>query len=318
MADEKISALASGSPILDTDEFIIARSGDNKKVTGANIRTYNTTPINIAIGDVATATDLIDGQLYNVTGLPVFTSGVQLNDLRFYAYKDTPNIGAVPAVMSPYGTANYSSLGSARTCEITIDWYGTGNVEFVRDIAAKNEIAGFSNIDIFPFQTGSSDRNGNKVGSGFTLDITSLTTEKFNNNTCYGNGTYTAIAGRDYEGIDFTKKYFAYDFLISCAGSTGDNITLTEITNELGEVPTPTFIIDGEYRIDGTLAGVFGASVSKCSVIPAPSDISTTFTSVFVKYNSDTRIDVQFNDISGSGHVVANIVDLQVQVKVYF
>ena len=142
MADEKISALASGSPILDTDEFIIARSGDNKKVTGANIRTYNTTPINIAIGDVATATDLIDGQLYNVTGLPIFTSGVQLNDLRFFAYKDTPNIGSVTAVMSPYGTANYSILGLVLTCEITIDWYGTGKVEFVNDQKGGNEIAG--------------------------------------------------------------------------------------------------------------------------------------------------------------------------------
>ena len=106
--------------------------------------------------------------------------------------------------------------------------------------------------------------------------------------------------------------------MLSCAGSPGDNITLTEITNELGEVPTPLFIADGEYRIDGTLAGMFGASVSKCSVIPAPSDISTTFVSVFVKYNADTRIDVKFNDISGSGHVLANIVDLPVQVKVYF
>ena len=316
MADEKISALSSGSPIQDTDEFVLARSGDNKKVTGANIRTYGAAPISIAIGDVASATDLIDGQLYNVTGLPVFTSGVQLNDLRFVAYKDTVNIGFGTATMSPYGTANYSSVGVTRTCEITIDWYGTGNVEFVRDIPAKNEIAGFSNIDIYPF--GTADRNGNKVGSGFTLDITALTSEKFNNNTCYGNRTFTAVAGRDYEGIDFTKGYFAFDFLVNSTGTPGDNITIDIQNNELGEVPAPAFIADGEYRIDGTLAGLFGTAANKFNVQVAPTDISVTFASVYVVRTSDVRLDVQFNDITGSGHVPVALTDVPVQVKVYF
>ena len=37
MADTKISALSSGSPAVGTDEFIIARSGANYKLTGTNL-----------------------------------------------------------------------------------------------------------------------------------------------------------------------------------------------------------------------------------------------------------------------------------------
>lgn len=315
MADEKISALSSGSPIQDTDEFVLARSGDNKKVTGANIRTYGATPISIAIGDVATATDLIDGQLYNVTGLPVFTSGVQLNDLRFVAYKDTVNIGFGTATMSPYGTANYSTAGVIRTCEITIDWYGTGNVEFVRDIPAKNEIEGFSNIDIYPF--GTSDRNGNKVGAGFTLDLTALTTEKFNNNTCYGNGTFTAIAGRDYEGIDFTKGYFAFNFQFSFDGSPAPNgASIVIQKNELGLVPTIDHNNVGFMKL---IAGssAFGATIDKCSIV-----FQHVYGASAVELSSDWISDTEI-DISVWDTISAVLADLAVpnasfRIQIYF
>jgi hypothetical protein len=318
MADEKISALSSGSPIQDTDEFVLARSGDNKKVTGANIRTYGAAPISIAIGDVATATDLIDGQLYNVTGIPVFTSGVQLNDLRFFAYKDTINIGFGTATMSPYGTANYSSLGSPRTCEITIDWYGTGNVEFVRDIPAKNEIAGFSNIDIYPF--GSSDRNGNKVGSGFTLDITALTTEKFNDNTCYGNGIFTAVTGRDYEGRDFTKGYFELNFQFTFDGtpSPGDGSSIVIQKNELGVVPTIAHTGSGNFRLTSALANSLGATIDKCNLIYQHVYDGVSFVTMSADWISDNRIEIfVWDSLTGSLNDLA-IANASFRIQVYF
>lgn len=37
MADTKISALSSGAPAVGTDEFVIARSGANYKLTGTNL-----------------------------------------------------------------------------------------------------------------------------------------------------------------------------------------------------------------------------------------------------------------------------------------
>ena len=316
MADEKISALSSGSPIQDTDEFVLARSGDNKKVTGANIRTYGAAPISIAIGDVATATDLIDGQLYSVTGLAAFTSTVQLTDLRFYAYKDTANIGAVPAVMSSYGIANYSQVGVVRTCEIIIDWYGSGNVEFVKDYW-KNEIEGFANIDIFPFDA-STNVKGNKVGAGFTLDITALTTEKFNDNTCYGNGTFTAVAGRDYEGIDFTKKYFAFDFQFTYDGSgapSGASINI--LKNELGEVPTILHSGVGEFRLTGVAAGVFGSATNKCSIL-FQHIIDPNTIGVSSLYSNDTRIDINIWDTITITSADLPVSDLNFRVQVYF
>ncbi len=257
MADLKISALTDGAPALGSDILPVARGGGNRRLTVDNVKSLITAPITIAIGDVATATDLIDGQLYSVTGLSAFTSAVQLTDLRFYAYKDTANIGAVPAVMSSYGIANHSAVGMVRTCEIIIDWSGSGNVEFVNDFW-KNEIEGFANIDIFPF--GSSERKGNKVGSGFTLDITALGSEKFNYNTCFGNGTFTATTGRDYEGIDFTKGYFLTYGNITQSGVLTDP-TITVFKNETGGTLTPLYDAAGQYRLTCSIAS-FGATAS--------------------------------------------------------
>ncbi len=46
MADTKISALSSGAPAVGTDEFVIARSGANYKLTGTNLLTLVTSTAN--------------------------------------------------------------------------------------------------------------------------------------------------------------------------------------------------------------------------------------------------------------------------------
>ena len=46
MADTKISALASGAPAVGTDEYVIARSGANYKLTGTNLLTLVTSTAN--------------------------------------------------------------------------------------------------------------------------------------------------------------------------------------------------------------------------------------------------------------------------------
>ena len=315
MADEKISALNSGSPIQDTDEFVMARLGDNYKVTGADIKAHSTAPIAILKSAVASATDLIDGQMYEVTGFATFTSTLKIN--RGY-FLGKYNLQSGVVEMSAWGHVQIS-LGDGATfdSDCAFDWYDTGNPVIIHEPYYNNYVEGFVNINKFPFLTGT-DVSGNKVGSGFTLDITALTSEKFNNNTCYGNRTFTAVTGRDYEGIDFTKGYFAFDFLVNSTGTPGDNITIDIQNNELGEVPAPAFIADGEYRIDGTLAGLFGTAANKFNVQVAPTDISVTFASVYVVRTSDVRLDVQFNDITGSGHVPVALTDVPVQVKVYF
>ena len=46
MADTKISALSSGAPAVGTDEYVIARSGANYKLTGTNLLTLVTSTAN--------------------------------------------------------------------------------------------------------------------------------------------------------------------------------------------------------------------------------------------------------------------------------
>lgn len=315
MADLKISALTDGAPALGSDILPVARGGGNRRLTVDNVKSLITAPITIAIGDVATATDLIDGQLYSVTGLSAFTSAVQLTDLRFYAYKDTANIGAVPAVMSSYGIANYSAVGVVRTCEIIIDWYGSGNVEFVNDFW-KNEIEGFANINIFPF--GSAERKGNKVGSGFTLDITALGSEKFNYNTCFGNGTFTATTGRDYEDIDFTKGYFDFNFQFSYDGNpTPNGASIVIQKNELGVVPTVSHPSAGGMKLtSGT--SCFGATIDKCSLVFQHVYDGASFITMTADWIGDTEIDISIWDsLTGSLADLA-VANVSFRVQVYF
>src|ERR1041384_1286682 len=68
MADTKISDFAAVSSLGDTDEAVLAVSGANKKITGANIKASVTS----VTGNAGTATALqnarnIDGQSFNGT-----------------------------------------------------------------------------------------------------------------------------------------------------------------------------------------------------------------------------------------------------------
>lgn len=309
MADLKISALTDGAPAQDTDIIPVARGAGNRRLTLENVKNYTAAPIPIAFADVATATDLVDGQLYSVTGLAAFTSGIQLNDLRFYAYKDTANIGAVTAVMSAYGYANYSQLGVVKSCQIQVDWYNTGKVVFVNDEYSGNEIAGFDNIDIFPF--GTSDKNGNKVAASFTLDITALGSEKFNNNICYGNGSFTATTGRDYEGIDFTKGYFSFQALLSQDSTNAPTAAVQK--NEYGETIAYVYSAPGEYRITSAL-GAFGATINKSWVHIANLDPSLT-ADVYIKWINANRIDIYVSQF-GSG-IDSALSDTPVEIRTF-
>lgn len=314
MADEKISALGSGSPIQDTDEFILARSGDNKKVTGEDIRTYGAAPISIAIGAVATATDLVDGQMYEITGFTAFTSGLTIN--RGY-FLGKYNLQSGVVEMSAWGHVQIS-LGDGATfdSDCAFDWYDTGNPVLIHEPYYNNRVEGFANINKFPFLTGT-DVSGNKVGSGFTLDITALTTEKFNDNTCYGNGTFTAVAGRDYEGIDFSKGYFELNLQFSFDGQPSpDGASIIIQKNELGVVPTIQHADPGIFKLLGISNG-FGTSIDKCSII-FQRIYNNTAIGLSVDWVSPSEIDITLWDtftVSQSDLAVSNA---SFRIQVYF
>jgi len=243
------------------------------------------TPVAIAKSAVATATDLIDGQLYEVTGFTAFTSTLTIN--RGY-FLGKYNLQSGVVEMSAWGHVQISSGdGSTYDSSCTMDWYDTGNPIIVHEPYYNNYVEGFANIDIFPFQSGV-DGSGNKVGAGFTLDLTALTTEKFKNNTCYGNGTFTATTGRDYEGIDFTKGYFLTYGNITQSG-TGIDPTIDVFKNETGGTLTTGYDAAGQYRLTCSIAS-FGATASDAwlHVGNPPFALSA---STSIAWATDSRVD---------------------------
>lgn len=303
---------ANGSQIINAADAVLPQDLTTLSQVQTLVNSIPTSsPIALDWADVQTETtagNLIDGQLYNITNCPVFTSAVQLNDLRFYAYPDTGNS---VNVLSPQGYANYSSVGIARPCIIEVDWYGSGQVVMINDVFNNNVIEGFQNIDIFPFGSGFNPV-GNKVGKNFTLDITALTVESFNNNICYGNKSFTASAGRSYEGINFSKGYLSYIGTVSQSGATNAP-TLNEQINELGYTITPSYNGPGDYRFDLT-AGL-GAVVTDCwlhigNAVPA----LTADTYIF--WVSDARFDIN-TQVFGAGQDDV-LQDTTLEIRAFF
>jgi len=104
MADTKISALSSGAPAVGTDEYVIARSGANYKLTGTNLLTLVTSTANT----FTAAQTLASGNL-KVTGS---TSGTITFAVPAVAGTNTVTF---PAETMTVGFRNVPQSGSAKT-----------------------------------------------------------------------------------------------------------------------------------------------------------------------------------------------------------
>jgi hypothetical protein len=104
MADTKISALSSGAPAQGGDEFIVARSGANYKLTGTNLLTLVTSTANT----FTAAQTLASGNL-KVTGS---TSGTITFAVPAVAGTNTVTF---PAETMTVGFRNVPQSGSAKT-----------------------------------------------------------------------------------------------------------------------------------------------------------------------------------------------------------
>ena len=104
MADQKISQLSSGAPALGTDEYVIARSGANYKLTGANLLTLVTSTANT----FTAAQTLASGNL-KITGS---TSGTITFAVPAAAGTNTVTF---PAETMTVGFRNVPQSGSAKT-----------------------------------------------------------------------------------------------------------------------------------------------------------------------------------------------------------
>ena len=104
MADTKISALSSGAPAVGTDEYVIARSGANYKLTGTNLLTLVTSTAN----SFTAAQTLASGDL-KMTGS---TSGTITFAVPAAAGTNTVTF---PAETMTVGFRNVPQSGSAKT-----------------------------------------------------------------------------------------------------------------------------------------------------------------------------------------------------------
>lgn len=122
MADTKISALPSGAPAQATDETVIARGGDNYKLTVANIVGYLGTPITVANGGtgVATLTGIAKGN-----GASAFTAAAAGTDyVAPGGALGTPSSGTLTNCTAdgtnPVGYRNVPKSGSDKTTSYTL------------------------------------------------------------------------------------------------------------------------------------------------------------------------------------------------------
>ena len=97
MADTKISALSSGAPAQAGDEYVIARSGSNFKLTGTNLLTLVTSTAN-----TFTAAQTLGSGLLKLTGA---TSGTITLNATAIAGTNTLTLPAATDTIAVVGTA---------------------------------------------------------------------------------------------------------------------------------------------------------------------------------------------------------------------
>jgi hypothetical protein len=245
MADTKISALTAATSLGSSDVVPIVQGGANKKASISLFNSSLAAPIDLAYADITTETNagnLIDGQLYHITGFPVLTSGVQFDDVMVRASYDTAN---ALSVLSPFCTASISNPGVINTMQMAYDWYGSRGILSLQT-KWNNIIRGDINCNSFYFGIEGADNHDNVIGEDFILDL-SLLTGKFIGNTCTGSFVWAAKSGFDYVGIDFNKGYFVHSgraTQISVAAPT-----IETYVNEIGGDITTEYRSQGLYDI---------------------------------------------------------------------
>lgn len=250
-------------------------------------------PVDLAYADITTETNagnLIDGQLYNITGFPAFTSGIQLKNVYVYAHIDDDVAGTPLVVLDFMSVANLSSIGAQYQVWMWYNWYLSQIIRIWDN--SGNQVEGNANCDNFLFGT----YQNNKIGAGFTLDLT-VSPTTFNNNIGLGSGTLTT-KGRAYDNINLDKGYFLVYGNITQSGALVDP-TITLFKNECTGTLTPSSSgVPGEYRLDNSYAG-FGASASDVWLHIGNPPVALGADSSIV-WNSDSRIDF-FSAQFGSG-----------------
>ena len=119
MADQKISDLAAVTDVQSTDEYVLARSGDNKKITGASLITELggggggelayvefTSPVTVSATSAATATTVVSAGAVTYAAVPIL---IQV----FVPVVDTLAAGRVGVFVLYDGSTNLGRIGES-------------------------------------------------------------------------------------------------------------------------------------------------------------------------------------------------------------
>jgi len=275
-----ISALTNGTTVQSTDRIPAARSpyapGDNVYLTPDELKAYATSPITIAFADVATETsagNLIDGQMYNITGFPAFASGIQLVNLEFRAHLVT---AAGYAVMSMEGVA-YDS-GTNLQIGLTVDWYTSGSpaigvvVPYLWNELRHTDNVAFGNeIDMLKW---------NDATKVYRSTINDLQINNFDEvadslvitNSFIQSGSSIDMAGFTGLVLDHVNLGFACSIIV-----TADSITCQDIrTGSNNTIYLPGNGINGGIWGSGNVIGAVGLGFSQFDNITMGNDNDIT------------------------------------------
>ena len=273
-----ISALTNGTTVQSTDRIPAARSpyapGDNVYLTPDELKAYATAPITLAFADVATETsagNLIDGQMYNITGFPAFSSGIQLTDLRFRGHLNTPD-GLVE--LSNFGTA--TEVDSTLEIGINVRWannrvekivvpYYNVEINQAGDNATVNAITNLKWND--PARVYNSTINDFYI-TNFTPTTKTLTIT----NSFIQSGSSIDMAGFTGLVLDHVNLGFACDIIV-----TADSITCQDIrTGSNNTIYLPGNGINGGIWGSGNVIGGVGLGFSQFDNITMGNDNEIT------------------------------------------
>jgi len=265
-------------------------------------------PVTLAYADITSETNagnLIDGQVYNITGFPAFTSAIQLENIYVTAHTDDTVSGAPLVILDFMSTANFSSLGNQQQVWMWYDWYLSQILKIWDNYG--NQIEGNANCDNFLFGV----YTNNKIGINYTLDFT-VAPLAFNNCVGLGNGTLTTTA-RIYENINLDKGYFLTYGNITQSG-TGVDPTIDVFKNETGGTLTATYGTPGSYRLDNSYAG-FGAGANKVwlHVGNPPFALSA---STSIAWATDSRVDFSCGQFGSGQDDIFLDTPFEIRVKI--
>jgi len=238
------------------------------------IKKFATAPITLAFADVATETsagNLIDGQLYNITGFPAFSSGIQLTDLRFRGHLNTPD-GLVE--LSNFGTA--TEVDSTLEIGINVRWannrvekivvpYYNVEINQAGDNATVNAITNLKWND--PARVYNSTINDFYI-TNFTPTTKTLTIT----NSFIQSGSSIDMAGFTGLVLDHVNLGFACDIIV-----TADSITCQDIrTGSNNTIYLPGNGINGGIWGSGNVIGGVSLGFSQFDNITMGNDNDIT------------------------------------------